>query len=150
MEGRKVFITKPKFTRTQISEILLPDGKVIFLGGHNVLSRYGEHQINHIVSMIETEKLEGVEHDIYPVKDNGDLETVERLGEILKELLPKIHASLEAGNRVCVHCLAGVSRSATVVAAYLVRYHKVLDPVSYLREYRPCVNPNYGFVSLLQ
>lgn len=48
---------------------------------------------------------------------------------------------------VLVHCQAGMSRSATVVAAYLMRAQGLdpVDAVSYLRECRPVVDPSETF-----
>jgi len=53
---------------------------------------------------------------------------------------------------VLVHCEMGVSRSATVVLAYLVRYHGMSRDEAYLavRKRRPMVNPNPGFWKQLE
>ena len=51
------------------------------------------------------------------------------------------------GKRVLVHCMAGVSRSATSVVWYLVRYQGYGwdEAVELLRRSRPQVNPNIRF-----
>lgn len=56
------------------------------------------------------------------------------------------------GGRVLVHCAAGVSRSATICMAYLMRYHHLSLPAAYavLLEARPVVDPNPGFVEQLR
>lgn len=45
---------------------------------------------------------------------------------------------------VLVHCRAGVSRSATLVIAYLICQYKMplKDALEYVQMRRPCVNPN--------
>ena len=53
--------------------------------------------------------------------------------------------------RVLVHCVQGKSRSATVVAAYMVRYlgYSPEDAVAELARRRPIVAPNPGFLRQL-
>ena len=51
-----------------------------------------------------------------------------------------------------VHCAAGVSRSASVVVAYLM-YKKGLsldDALDFVKSKRECVDPNFGFREQLQ
>jgi hypothetical protein len=50
-----------------------------------------------------------------------------------------------------VHCYAGISRSATIVISYLMKYHKMSlnEALEYCRSIRPIVNPNKGFINQL-
>ena len=47
--------------------------------------------------------------------------------------------------RVLVHCHGGISRSATVVAAYFIsRFHRTTDEtLEFLKKQRPCVDPRF-------
>uniref|UniRef100_A0A183F1X3 TYR_PHOSPHATASE_2 domain-containing protein n=1 Tax=Heligmosomoides polygyrus TaxID=6339 RepID=A0A183F1X3_HELPZ len=58
-----------------------------------------------------------------------------------------IHAARMKHAAVLVHCLAGVSRSATVVAAYLITACDMsfLSALSLIAKKRPVINPNFGF-----
>ncbi|KAG5654417.1 hypothetical protein H0H81_002606 [Sphagnurus paluster] len=75
--------------------------------------------------------------------------------DILRHLLPSIEfirAELEKGRGVLVHCHAGISRSATVMAAYLM-YSKHLDTeaaLQMIRSVRPNIEPNQGFLRQLE
>jgi len=53
----------------------------------------------------------------------------------------------ECGGKVLVHCFAGVSRSATVVVAYLMKEKgmRMGKALRYVKEKRTFVNPNDGF-----
>lgn len=52
---------------------------------------------------------------------------------------------------VLVHCAAGISRSATIVIAYLMRKERKSFEIimNYVKERRNAVNPNEGFVKQL-
>lgn len=62
-------------------------------------------------------------------------------------LLPKIHEELRNNKGVLVHCMQGASRSATIVAAYLIKYHNMTadDALAFMKKKRSCVNPNEGY-----
>ena len=55
--------------------------------------------------------------------------------------------------RTLVHCQAGVSRSATMVAAFIMKYFGIKDSdavVDFMKTRRPPVDPNPGFMKKLQ
>jgi len=53
---------------------------------------------------------------------------------------------------ILVHCMAGISRSATLVIAYLMAHEKKTfhQAVELVVSKRPCVSPNSGFVAQLK
>lgn len=59
-----------------------------------------------------------------------------------------IHENVERENGVLVHCKAGVSRSPSVVIAYLIKYHNytLYNAFAAARRLRSCVTPNLGFM----
>ncbi|CAF1109701.1 unnamed protein product [Adineta steineri] len=61
----------------------------------------------------------------------------------------KIHDHLTANkqHKVLVHCMAGISRSTTIVLAYLIRYMNLSLREAYLlcKKHRPICFPNLGF-----
>lgn len=63
-----------------------------------------------------------------------------------------IQGAINGGNNVFVHCAAGISRSATIVLAYLLFKNKQWTPTrayEFLRSKRPIVHPNEGFQTQL-
>ncbi|RWS08043.1 dual specificity protein phosphatase MPK-4-like protein [Dinothrombium tinctorium] len=56
------------------------------------------------------------------------------------------------GRNVIVHCVGGVSRSATIVIAYLMNKYKwsYLKTFRYLEKKRSIIDPNYGFKEQLK
>ncbi|KAI6101715.1 hypothetical protein EV401DRAFT_788051 [Pisolithus croceorrhizus] len=63
-----------------------------------------------------------------------------------------IQSALDEGGRVLVHCMMGISRSATVVCAYLMLSQRLSAQaaIRFLQRRRPQVHPNYGFRKQLQ
>ncbi|CAN1280488.1 Dual specificity protein phosphatase 1B [Linum perenne] len=56
------------------------------------------------------------------------------------------------GGGVLVHCFMGVSRSVTIVVAYLMKKHYMTlsQALQHVRSRRPQANPNPGFISQLR
>jgi len=69
--------------------------------------------------------------------------------------LPKacqfIQKALDEGGRILVHCVMGVSRSATVLSAFLMQSKHITasQALEFIRTRRPCIQPNYGFIKQL-
>ena len=59
--------------------------------------------------------------------------------------------ALKKNQRVLIHCRAGVSRSATLVIAYVMRHLRMTlrEALIYVRSRRPIVCPNRGFLKKL-
>ncbi|KAF9913093.1 dual specificity phosphatase 12 [Linnemannia zychae] len=62
-----------------------------------------------------------------------------------------IHTALESGKKVLVHCMAGASRSVTIVCAYLMKEKKMsaADALKHVQSHRQIAEPNDGFLSQL-
>ncbi|KAH0826671.1 hypothetical protein J3R83DRAFT_5059 [Lanmaoa asiatica] len=75
--------------------------------------------------------------------------------DVLVHFLPSIsfiQKELDKGHGVLVHCQAGISRSATIVAAYLM-YTRKLDAsaaLDMIKAVRPHTDPNEGFLQQLE
>lgn len=57
----------------------------------------------------------------------------------------------DEGGCTLIHCVAGVSRSASLCLAYLIKYNQMNfhQAFHYLRSLRPCIRPNLGFFKQL-
>ncbi|KAL3998036.1 Dual specificity phosphatase catalytic domain family protein [Acanthocheilonema viteae] len=59
----------------------------------------------------------------------------------------QIEAVIESGGNVLVHCVAGISRSATICLAFLTKFRckSLREAYQLMAEKRPVVRPNIGF-----
>lgn len=72
--------------------------------------------------------------------------------ELLHELVRWVHEKVSAGQPTLVHCQMGISRSASVVIAYMLatqQAESVATALALLRRRRPQVKPNPGFMQRL-
>lgn len=78
-----------------------------------------------------------------PIRDIPG-ENIDNYFSISNEYISK---AIKGGGKVLVHCMCGVSRSATLVAAYLMYAHNYSceDAIKLLQKRRSCVDPNDGF-----
>merc|ERR1712032_89772 len=70
----------------------------------------------------------------------------------LSRVASLISDEIEAGGNVLIHCVAGVSRSASFILAYLISSYNLTlqQALCHLKIVRPWVNPNKGFLSQLR
>ncbi|EHA98506.1 Dual specificity protein phosphatase 1 [Heterocephalus glaber] len=82
-----------------------------------------------------------------PVEDNHKAD----ISSWFKETIDFIDSIKNAGGRVFVHCQAGISRSATICLAYLMRTNRVkLDEAfEFVKQRRSIISPNLSFMGQL-
>uniref|UniRef100_A0A8C8Z2U9 Protein-tyrosine-phosphatase n=1 Tax=Prolemur simus TaxID=1328070 RepID=A0A8C8Z2U9_PROSS len=70
-----------------------------------------------------------------------------RLYDFFDLMADHIHKMDMKQGRTLLHCVAGVSRSATLCLAYLMKYHSMtlLDAHTWTKSRRPIIRPNNGF-----
>lgn len=110
-------------------------------------------------SLQEVREVIEVEHFLWEIKDQSQAALISpRLEEVLcrmdQALLDSSASSSSEQPRAClVHCAFGVSRSASVCAAWLLsrrRYTTVEDALACIRQARPEIMPNMGFLAGLR
>ncbi|XP_044520385.1 dual specificity protein phosphatase 1 [Gracilinanus agilis] len=82
-----------------------------------------------------------------PVEDNHKAD----ISSWFNEAIDFIDSIKNAGGRVFVHCQAGISRSATICLAYLMRTNRVkLDEAfEFVKQRRSIISPNFSFMGQL-
>lgn len=85
----------------------------------------------------------GVHYTHIPVSD----EPAARLCDHFDGVSDRIQAEAERSGRTLVHCNAGVSRSAALVMAYLMKHRgaTLLEAHGWVKDRRPMARPNNGF-----
>lgn len=130
----------------------------IFLSGQNGRKPIANERVSLVISIIEDEfraKLDplpdGVDEKCYSFADTEDM-SEEKLHKILDETDKLIASARKLGRGILVHCAAGVSRSATVVASYIMSEDGISadDAVMLIKNIRHQVSPNPTFLKVLR
>lgn len=144
----------------QISRIRLNTPGKLYLSGSEGLQKIQEGTLKvDVVISVCCERL-----PFYPDKASQhsfqvtDTESEEYV--CLPEIASLLHKTLSEDKRVLIHCIAGMSRSATAVLYYMVKYYLqrqdnetnediLLRAIKVLKNDRQCIFPNKGFIKLL-
>jgi len=97
-------------------------------------------------TIYKKENMTHVTHNISDIVGCGI--DVKKINNIVDEL----HEILKYNDGCIVHCFLGVSRSSTIIIAYIMKYQNMcfLDAYTYVLKKRPIINPNDGFIELLK
>lgn len=126
----------------------------LFIAGYQVasdLDYLGRLRISHIVNtaadICENCFPDHFQYLTYYLKDSNN----EEMSLLFYRTLKWIDDALQKGGRVLVHCREGISRSSTMVIAYLMwRFAWSFDSAfEHIRKVRPICNPNTGFTCQL-
>lgn len=98
--------------------------------------------INVSVEVVNT-LYEDIHYVQVPVADTP----TSRLCDFFDPIADHIHSVEMKQGRTLLHCAAGVSRSAALCLAYLMKYHamSLLDAHTWTKSCRPIIRPNNGF-----
>jgi undecaprenyl diphosphate synthase len=134
---------------TEVIEGLLYLGDRRQAADGSVLERLGITHVINVTRELENFFPESVAYDRIPVDDEASTDLLQHLDVAVVRL-----ASLASKpeNKILVHCRLGLSRSASVVLAYLMysRGLNVDDALEYLRARRHRASPNRGFLRQLE
>lgn len=161
--------TNEDYNTTELAEVL----PGLWLGGLKALKEIGKISRSWtVISVLQSAQsrdfaqdcLNEIESDavriekrvVWELPDRSQAEFLsDRLDEILRVIDSVILTSSEKHYpRAClVHCAFGISRSASLVAAWLLsrrKVHTLEEAMEILRSVRPKVSPNMGFVAMLR
>jgi len=147
------WITTNNVSFTNQFEVASQIGKGLFIGSANastnkhLLKAYG---VTHVLTIANDIPPKYTDDFKYMVIYTDDVRTAS-LKAHFYETAEFIKEGIEAGGCI-VHCMAGVSRSATIMTAFIMQYKqlRVKTAFRYLGERRPQVSPNPTFRTELQ
>ena len=149
----------------------MPDYSIIkngiFIGNvHSVIGNYStndddilsEINIKVVISALTEEEYEDYMigeqdfHNIEWIRLVIDDDKDEKISQYFFEVHNIINKALAENKNVIVHCAAGISRSSSLVIAYLMIENRWLyeEAYNYVKSKRSIINPNIGFVKQLK
>lgn len=153
MDGTQFPVRKRVPTDAYASEIV---ADFLFLGDCTNAADITQHQalgITHIVDASNTRVSKSV------AKSNNieylEIKIMDSASAAIADHFDTVHTFLETARanngKVLVHCMAGISRSSSLIISYLVKHHNMTlrDAATLVVTERPVVCPNEGFQAQL-
>jgi protein-tyrosine phosphatase len=108
------------------------------------LKNMGIHSIINVTRDVKDNlKYGGINRFRIPIDDTPRVD----ISYYFQDAIDFIERARENNDKVLVHCVMGISRSVTIVLAYLmiVCGYTYEDAFDYVKSIRPIINPNIGF-----
>ncbi|KAJ7332239.1 hypothetical protein JRQ81_014419 [Phrynocephalus forsythii] len=132
-----------------MATIMVCSSSAFLLDGKD-LDQLSRHNITHVIAIHDSAQpyIPGITYLRIGLQDTPDA----NIKKHFKECIHFIHSCRLRGGSCLVHCLAGISRSTTIVVAYVMAvtqlsWHEALEAV---KAVRPVANPNPGFRQQLE
>ena len=123
----------------------------IYLGdieGFNDFDYFSKEKITHILSLIDVDinipEFYKIEHKIISIEDDENSNLIKYFKECIEYI--------EKADKIFVHCMCGISRSPSIVIAYLMwkSHCSYYDAYFFVKNRRSFICPNEGFVKQLK
>lgn len=125
----------------------------IYIGNIDDVNNYSwlkENNITHVLGLIDYQtKFNDINYLIFP---NVFDEPSQNIAKYFSRSFRFIEDSVEKKGNVLVHCHAGISRSSTIVIAYLMYKYAVNLEKAFeiVKRARNIISPNQGFINQLR
>ncbi len=140
----------------QTANMVLPN---VWIGGAEALTDLDLMGIDAIVTVVHVDRLSecivmkhvGENRDHMRVSIHDD--KTEPIQLYFESVARFINSHVKMGQNVLVHCYAGMSRSVTLVIAYMIiylKYDNVDAALARIKVARPIAHPNSGFMAKLK
>jgi protein-tyrosine phosphatase len=92
-------------------------------------------------------KFDQITYKIIEIDDSLE----QNLSNYIREALDFIFESQKKNSKILIHCVSGISRSASIVIAYIMDKYKMNydDAFVYVKTKRPSIRPNTNFIEQL-
>ena len=123
----------------------------IYLGdieGFNDFDYFSKEKITHILSLIDVDitipELYKIEHKLVSIEDDENSNLIKYFKECIEYI--------EKADKIYIHCMCGISRSPSIVIAYLMwkAHCSYYDAYFFVKNRRSFICPNEGFVKQLK
>ena len=137
-----------KFVCSEIIDGFLYLGSDLVAQNRDLLKKNG---ITHVVNCAADYSANYFDYEIkykkYHLKDH----VRENIECVFYDAMSFLEDARRNNGKVYVHCVQGISRSATICLAYLIFSQKMnyQDGFNYMKERRPIINPNMTFIAQL-
>ncbi len=125
----------------------------LFIGDQWAAVSQPQLQSNGITHILNTTPVNvppqpGIIYKQIPMLDSPDQDLLSNL----EPALQFIDQVVSRGGKILIHCQAGVSRSASVLIAFIMWKWNIgfIEALNLVRRHRPITNPNSGFTEQLQ
>jgi hypothetical protein len=104
---------------------------------------FQKYNIKHVVSVMTDAPQLNINQKIIPVLDTKD----QYISQYFESAYEFIESAIQNNENVLVHCYAGISRSSTIVASYIMKKFNMnfTDAIALIKSKRHIVSPNFYF-----
>lgn len=137
----------------------------IWLGGRRAVSiaNFERLQIDLVITLMSEEDIEhyGIDSVMKDASEDLGVSWIqcecedtpeEDISGYFQDISDILTQCIHGGKKVLIHCLGGISRSPTLVCAYLIQSCEIgwKQALTFVQGKRSCIDPNIGFLLQLE